>query len=327
MKASHKIVSILLIFFNSFFLAKAYCQPEDRSIVGIKAQIPNSARTASLLGNQRAGTGVVLDSKGLVVTIGYVILEAESIQILDVNGQEIPATLVSYHAETGFGLVRSILTLQAPPIQLGSSAKLSLKDPVTILTRLPRPASHQAMIVERKTFTGPWEYLLEDALYTVPPVSSFAGAALVDPAGSLVGIGSLVLREVTRMNGQSIPGNLFVPIDSLKPILQDLETNAQPSQPQRPWLGLFLTEKYGRVVVTRVYPASPAQKAGMEPGDIILKINETPIDNLEMLYRNLWQMGTSGTKIPLTRLHQNSIEKLSIISGNRYDHYRHSHIF
>lgn len=322
--------SFLFLIGLSFFpFAPAHAESEtaQRSIVGIKAEIPNSARTAKLLGNQRVGTGIVLDSSGLVVTIGYVILEAKSIQILDTNGQEVPATLVGYHAETGFGLVRSILELQAPPIQLGSSAALSTKAPVTVLTHAPQPATHEATVADRKTFAGYWEYLLENAIYTVPPISPFAGAALINEEGLLIGVGSLVLREAVRMNGQSIPGNLFVPIDELKPILHDLEKNGKPSRPQRPWLGLFLTEKYGRVEVARVYPSSPAQQAGMATGDIILKINETPVDGLETLYRNLWKMGTSGTKIPLTRLHHNSIEKLTVISGNRYDHYRFSHIF
>lgn len=334
MKKTQIIFSNLSVFMLLGFLiflviplANAQNRDAKRSVVGIKAQIPNSARTATLLGSEREGTGVVIDSQGLVVTIGYIILEAETLQILDINGDEIPATVVGYHAETGFGLVRSILDLKAVPIPLGNSEKLVAQDTVTILTHASAPKAHQAIIAARKTFTGYWEYLLENAIYTAPPISSFAGAALVNDQGALVGVGSLALGEVIRMNGQSMPGNLFVPIDQLKPIINDLEKNGRPSGPQRPWLGLFLTEQYGRVVVARVRPRGPAQKAGMVPGDIILEIDGHPVDGLETLYRTLWKMGFSGLEVPLTLLHQNGIEKIKIISGDRYNHYRYSHIY
>ncbi len=288
--------------------------------------IPKAARTASTLGIQRAGSGIVIDREGLIVTIGYIILEAESVKVIDIDGQEKPATLIGYHAETGLGLLRATHELQAKPLALGESKQLAIRDHVTIVSHSPYLESHPAFVVSRKTFAGYWEYLLENAIYTVPVVSSYAGAALIDETGSLVGVGSLVIRDEFQLEGWSFSANLFVPIDQLKPILSDLTTNGRLSDPKRPWLGIILTERYGRVVILNARPQSPAHKAGLKTGDIILEVDGHSIDSMETLYRTLWNMGTSGIEIPLTLLHRNSLKTINVVSGNRYHHYYYSHI-
>ena len=319
-------LTLLWFCFGLTVVAQVHKPTPEQSIVGIKASIPNAARTARTLGIQRSGSGIVIDQEGLIVTIGYIILEAESVQVIDINGEVKPASVVGYHAETGFGLLRTALTLKAKPLVLGESKHLTIRDPVTIISHSPYLETSPAFVVSRKTFAGYWEYLLENAIYTIPAAPSYAGAALIDQTGALVGVGSLLINDEFHLEGRRIPANLFVPIDQLKPNLSDLITKGRLTDPQRPWLGLVLTERHGRVVVLTARPQTPAQEAGLQTGDIILEIDGHPIDSMETMYRTLWNLGVSGIEIPLTLLHRNTLKKINILSGNRYHHYYFSHI-
>ena len=236
------------------------------AIVKVATKSIPGARTSESLGSEREGTGVVIGDNGLVLTIGYLIIEADDVKVTDSKGRTLPAQIVGYDHASGFGLVRTAVPLDAQPIALGDSSKTAERDPVMIASAGGERAAF-AWIVSKRQFTGNWEYQLDYALYTSPPTTSWSGAALIDREGKLLGIGSLILREATT-GEPKLPGNLFVPIDFLKPILPDLIREGHRAGPARPWLGVAADEVQGHLLVTRVSPEGPADRAGVTVGDI-----------------------------------------------------------
>ena len=317
----------LLIFLVAAMLgalpAQAKPNPEDilSAVVGIRSSIPKQARTAKFLGTVREGSGAVIDDNGLILTIGYIILEAEKIEVMSRDGKVSPATFVGYDADSGFGVIRALKPLNATPLQLGVAAQLQRESPVLVVSAAGKAEMKRAMIVSRRNFAGYWEYLLEDAIFTAPPMANFAGAALINTDLKLVGIGSLFVRDAAE-EGVHFPGNMFVPIDKLYPVLADLIATGRSSAPAKPWLGVYVTEMIGRVVVTRVAQGGPAEKLGLKQGDIVLKIAGQPVRGMEGFYRKLWGLGKAGVFVELDVLQGVEVKAVTIKSDDRYHHYR-----
>lgn len=268
------------------------------AVVGIEAEVPADARSIELLGRQRAGTGMVIDGNGLVLTVGYLILEAATVSVYGPDGRPVPAAVVGYDHETGFGLVRTALPLEVKPLALGHSATLKVGDTVLAVARLgPTPLMPQ-MVVDRRDFAGNWEYLLENALFTSPPLPGFGGAALIGVDGTLLGVGSLFVQDAAA-GREPLPGNMFIPVDLLKPILADLLTDGRRSGPAQPWLGLYTGEAGGRVVVARVVAGGPAEAAGLKPGDIIMGVGGKSVQDMVDFMRKVRTQGKAGDDIPI----------------------------
>jgi S1-C subfamily serine protease len=279
---------------------EARAAPRDllKAVVGVHAEVPGEARTADTLGRERQGTGVVIDGSGLVLTIGYLVVEAVAVDLRDAGGHRIPADVVAYDHETGFGLLRATAWLDAVPVPLGDSGTVEVGQPLLVLSNMAGLDASQTKLVDRREFAGYWEYLLEDALFTTPPHAAFGGAALIDAGGRLVGIGSLGVPDAAGP-GLPSPGNMFVPIDALKPLLGDLLTLGRRDGPGRPWLGLTSREVGGKVLVARVAEGAPAAQAGIAPGDVILGVGGQPISGLADFYRKVWGTGDPGVQVPL----------------------------
>lgn len=291
------------------------------AIVQVDAVIPGNARTASGLGTNRTGTGVVIDDQGLVLTIGYVILEAIEVTVQGPSGRSMPANIIAYDHESGFGLIRTNTPIDVEPIPLGKADSVGLMEPLLVASRVGRLDAKGVYLVDRRPFAGYWEYLLDDAMFTAPPHAQFGGAALIDRRGKLVGIGSLFLNSGAT-KGRSGAGNMFVPIDQLKPIMDDLLAEGHRSDHPNPWLGLFLEEHRGRIFVTRVAPDGPAQDAGMSIDDLILGIDGVLVNSLADFYRTLWQRGDAGIDVPLDVVRGNTTAPTIIKSGDRYQYLR-----
>jgi S1-C subfamily serine protease len=287
------------------------------SVVQVSASIRSDGRTADTLGTEREGSGVVIDDSGLILTIGYLIIEAIEVNVAGAGSAPVAADIVAYDHESGFGLLRAREPLDIAPLALGDSAALRPRQPVLVASRVGEFDAGGVYVVDRRTFAGYWEYLLEDAIFTAPPRADFGGAALIDEGGRLVGIGSLVVNDAGPQ-GRPIPGNMFVPINQLKPILGDLLANGRRSDPPRPWLGVTLEEHRGRVFVIRVTPESPAAEAGIEPDDLILGLAGTPVAGLADFYRKLWALGDAGVEVPLNLLQGMSPRTAMVSSGDRY---------
>jgi S1-C subfamily serine protease len=301
--------------------AEAQQQAEDilNAIVKVKSTIPNEARTARILGTTREGNGVLIDSDGHILTIGYLVLEANRIEVVDRKGKTFEATFIGYDHQTGFGIVRSNENLGVKPIKIGHSAALKQGDPILVAGHGGTDAVQGVRVVSRGEFTGYWEYLLENAIYTTPPYSSYGGAALIGPEGKLLGIGSIFTQKSISGFG-IIPCNMFVPIDLLQPILDDLIRSGRPGRPQQPWLGISVEETHGRVIVMRVTSGGPAEKAGLKTGDIILAVNNKSVAGLSDFYRKVWSLGKAGVDVPLSVLKDVRIHEVVVQSEDRYQY-------
>ncbi len=266
-----------------------------RSVVAVRATIPDDAFTAAGLGTLREGSGAVINDNGLVLTIGYLITEAEEVWLTLHDGRVVAAHALAYDQETGFGLVQALGPLDVPALPLGNSDRTELGDDVLFADGAGQ-AVH-ASIVAKQEFAGYWEYLLDEAIFIAPAHPSWGGAALVDRDGKLLGIGSLRLQMVR--NGEVADVNMAVPIDLLPPILDDLMTRGQTLRPPRPWLGLFPAESNGEVVVMNVSENGPAAKAGLRRGDVISDVRDAEVSGLADFYRKLWSTGPAGAEVTM----------------------------
>ncbi|TAM98892.1 MAG: serine protease [Rhizobiaceae bacterium] len=288
-------------------------QSISRSLVAVRASVPENAFTADTLGTRREGSGVVIRKDGLVLTIGYLITEADEVWLVDQDGRNIPAHPLAYDQETGFGLVQALGDLVLPALEFGDSAATGVGDPVTLIDGLGR--SVEASIVAKQEFAGYWEYLLDEAVFIAPAHASWGGAALVDSGGKLLGIGSLRLQMSKGSDVADI--NMVVPIGLLPPILDDLLTRGHVNKPPRPWLGVFSAESNGEVVVMSVTEGGPAEKAGLKQGDVISDIRDREIDGLADFYRQVWDSGPAGTEVPLRVIRDGRETWLRLKSADR----------
>jgi S1-C subfamily serine protease len=288
------------------------------AILQLRSEIPADAFTASILGTERAGNGVMISADGLVLTIGYLITEAETIWLTANQGEAAPAHVVGYDQATGFGLVQALGRLGVPALELGSSAAVEVGDPVIVAGGGGRARALKARVASKRAFAGYWEYMLDEALFTIPPHPSWGGAACIDAEGRLVGIGSLFVQEA-RAEGIASQGNMIVPIDLLRPILDDLLRLGRVDSPPRPWLGMYTSEADGAVFVAGLAEGGPAHKAGVEPGDLVLEVAGTRVTDLAGAYGKIWSLGPAGADIPLTIARDGSPKRILIHSADRND--------
>ncbi len=321
--------SLILIFIFLFSTAsislseqKKITSEEDvrriyQSVVKIDSIVPSDARTANSLGTIRGGNGIVIDDKH-ILTIGYIVVEAETITITLPNGGVVPAELAGYDHTTGFGILKTILPSKLTPLQIGNSDKLNKEDLLYVLPYLTEGAPSAVKMVSRRSFTGWWEYFLDKPIYTHPMNTSFAGSALINEFGELLGIGSLYVSDAAA-EGVPMPGNLFVPINDLKPILNDLIVNGKRTADVKPYMGLTSNDDTGKVMVTRVNDDGPAAKAGFKENDIILKVNKINIQDTEKFYKTVWSQGGPGTLLDFEIERNNQIISLKLTTMDRND--------
>jgi len=282
------------------------------AVVGVEVTATPDARSAETLGRERSGSGVVIGPDGLVLTIGYLMLEAETIHVVTQDRRTVPARAVAYDLATGFGLLRPLLPLRGiAPVPLGSIADLNQGDAVMAASGGEDGDVDLTQVVDKRPFSGYWEYFIEMALFTSPPIDNHSGAALFNQRGELLGIGSLLVADAGG-HGRLLPGNMFVPVDLLKPILAELQQNGLSRQSRRPWLGLTSSEQGGRVQVVRVNPDSPAEAGGMHGGDVVLEVDGTRVATLEQFYKKLWDRPAPDAQVRLTVLRDGEQRTLTL---------------
>jgi S1-C subfamily serine protease len=289
----------------------------SRSVVTLRADVPDDAFTAPILGSQRTGNGVVINSDGLILTIGYLVTEATDVWLTTSDGRELAAHPLAYDQVTGFGLVMPLQKTGIAPIPMGSSAELKAGDEAVVVSSPEFSKPQQVRIFARREFAGAWEYLIDDAIFATPAHPHWSGSALVDGGGKLVGLGSLLVRELTA--GEEINANMFVPIDLLKPILEELSTRGHASRLPRPWLGVYAAEMTGKIYVTGVAEGSPAHLADIREGDLITRVADHEVATLPDFYRRLWAVGPAGTGVPLTAIRGGMRLHLNVRSVDRVD--------
>ena len=234
-----------------------------------------------------------------MLTIGYLVTEAQTLWITDRRGAAVPGHVLGYDQESGFGLVQALQPLPAPAMELGVSAECDVGDPVIVAGHGGADALVTGRIIAKREFAGYWEYVLDEALFTAPAHPNWGGAALVGSDGRLLGVGSLLVQTVSS-SGEQSGANMIVPIDLLKPILEDMKMYGRPNRPARPWLGFLVQDIGDHLVVASVYDGCPADRAGIEVGDLVVEVAGEPIDGLAELFRKVWGIGPAGSEIPLT---------------------------
>lgn len=284
------------------------------AVVAIRARVPDDAFTAGTLGTDRGGSGVVIDTAGVVLTIGYLITEATEVWITTRSGTVVPGYALAYDQPSGFGLVRALGALAAPAIERGRAGGRGEGERVYMLGHGGRRHALKARIRSRREFAGYWEYLLEEAIFTGPAHPEWSGAALLDDAGKLIGIGSLLTEE---QGDDAAQANLSVPIDLLEPILDSLLATGASGLSPRPWLGLYAGQSDGRLVVGGVVSGGPAERAGVRPGDLILDVAGQRVAALAAFLRAVWALGQAGVAVPITLARDGDLLRVKVASIDR----------
>jgi serine protease Do len=290
-------------------------------IVKLSIKAVAGARSADTLGPEREGTGVVIDASGLILTVGYLVIEAGSILAMAPDGRVHPATVVGFDHASGFGLLRAAPGVAKQPIQRGDSSLIKTLQSVRIATHESAGGVSPACVSSRRRFTGWWEYMIDDAIFTAPPRGEHSGAALLDDDDRLLGIASLWVSD-TLATGVAFPGNMFIPINLLDPILNDLIKHGKRQAPSRPWLGIYTEDIESHVVVTRTLPDGPAARSGIKRGDIILGVAGHSIGNQSEFYERLWASGAAGDDVTLHVLHEKKVKHFVVYSADRTDYFK-----
>lgn len=297
-------------------LSVSRSMPVIDALVSIKARIPEDAMSAGLLGTERVGHGVRIRDDGLIATIGYVVNEADSVWLGSRDGTTVPGVVLGYDFDSGFGLVKPTLPLPGETIDIGSAASLRVGEDVLALSSDASDMGLAAQVVAKREFAGRWEYLLDEAVFTAPPHESWSGAALLDSEGRLCGLGSLVIQNFEIDDGLSTV-NMFVPIELLTPIIDDMCEHGRRLAPSRPWLGVLVDDSQDQLMIVGVYRSCPADRAGLKPGDIVIAVDGEPVTGLAEFLRSVWKIGDAGVVVPLTLMRDTERFEASVQSADR----------
>jgi S1-C subfamily serine protease len=285
------------------------------AVVSLRVEVPDDAFTASILGTERSGNGVVINDDGLVLTIGYLITEAESIWLTTHAGAVVPGHALAYDQVTGLGLVLPLGKLDVRPLARTDLRSADLDDDVYVIGHGGRSHALRARVFARREFAGYWEYLLDQAIFTTPPHPEWSGAALLDGDGRLAGIGSLFVQEAE--DDDVVKGNMFVPSELIDPILDDMLKLGRADRPPRPWLGVYTAETKEGIAIQGLASGGPAERAGVRLGDVVHSVAGSPVHGLAEFYRNVWQRGAAGAHVPLTIAREGKVENVTVHSVDR----------
>ena len=294
------------------------------AVVQLRAEIPEDAFTAQILGTERVGNGVVIRDDGLVLTIGYLITEASTIWLTTNKGVVVPGFPLAYDQVSGFGLVQPLGRLGVRPLPRGSAASCRIGENVVVAGHGGRAHALRATVVATREFAGDWEYLLDEALYTAPAHPQWGGSAMIGSDGKLLAVGSLLVQE--KVDAGTLQGNMLVPIDLLAPILDDMLKLGRPAQPPRGWLGMYTTEAAGKLVVAGIAPGGPAERGGVRVGDIIADVAGERPGSLADLWRRVWALGGPGSEVPMKLLRKSALVDARLRAADRNDFLKKPHL-
>ena len=290
------------------------------AVVLVRAEIPDDAYSAATLGTERGGYGAVIREDGLVLTIGYLINEATQIWLTTNRGVSVAGYPLAYDQATGFGLIQPLGKLPAPHLSRGLASDVKVGDSAFAIGHGGRAHSLRTRVIAKHEFAGPWEYVLDEALFTAPAHPQWGGTALLDTLGNLVGTGSLLVQQ--EVNGEPIHVNMFVPIDLLNPILDAMLKTGSGPHPPRPWLGMRTQDPGGKLIVDRLSPGGPASRAGVKSGDQVLGVGGAGVQGLAEFFRAVWRLGAAGVEVPLTLSRGGDVLHVTIKSADRNDFLR-----
>jgi S1-C subfamily serine protease len=287
------------------------------AVVLVRAEVPDDRFTAATLGTERGGYGAVIREDGLVLTIGYLITEASQIWLTTNRGGVVTGYPLAYDQATGFALIQPLGKLDAPPLRRGLASDVKVGDSAFVIGHGGRAHALKTRLIGKREFAGYWEYLLDEALFTTPAHPQWGGAALLDVQGDLIGIGSLLVQQ--EVNGESIQVNMFVPIDLLNPILDGMLQTGRSPHPPHPWLGMYTQDPEGKLVVGKLSTGGPAERAGVQVGDVVLAVGTLRVHGLAELFRAVWRLGAAGVDVALTLARAGEVFPITVKSADRND--------
>ena len=294
------------------------------AVVQLRAEIPEDAFTAQILGTERVGNGVVIREDGLILTIGYLITEASTLWLTTNKGVVVPGFALAYDQVTGFGLVQPLGKLGVRPLPRGSAASCRIGENVVVAGHGGRAHALRATVFAKREFAGYWEYLLDEAIYTAPAHPQWGGSALIGADGKLLAIGSLLVQE--KVDAGTLQGNMLVPIDLLAPVLDDMLKLGRPAHAPRAWLGMYTTEAGGKLVVAGIAPGAPAERAGIKVGDVVVDVAGEKPESLADLWRRVWALGGPGSEVPLKLMRKSTLMEARLRSADRNDFLKKPHL-
>jgi S1-C subfamily serine protease len=287
------------------------------AVVGISVQVPLDRPSVFTLGARRWGTGVIFDASGYAVTVSYILLDAEMIQVVLRDGRTLPAKLVGLDLETGLGVVKIQGDGPWPAAVLGDSSNVAAGEPTAMIGADDDNdlVVTQGSIQEIRSFAGYWEYMLDRAFIVAPFNRAFGGSPLVNVQGEVIGIASLRLGDPPFVN-------LAIPIEKFTASKDELIRQGRVlTRPPRPWIGLYTLPVEGGVVVSGVSPIGPARQAGFQRGDVIVRVNGQKVQSQEEFYRRLWE-AQIGQDVTVVVLRESRFHVITVRPTDRYRFFR-----
>lgn len=266
--------------------------------MAVHSLVPDDAITADLLGTERHSHAVQVTPEGLLLTVGYSVMEASEVWLTNRRGQTAEAIILAHDYDSGIALLKPTVALGSAYFETTTLDTLHGGDQMQVIAANDKQ-SHPVELASIQEFAGRWEYVLDRALYTLPLFDRWSGAALLNAEGKLCGIGSLALG-IRAQNQEIAAGNLFIPVELVMPHLQHMQEHGQKPGTLRPWLGALIEEQDSEIYVVGIYNDAPAAKAGMQPGDIIISVDRQPVHSMAGFFRTIWHYGPAGTSIPIT---------------------------
>jgi S1-C subfamily serine protease len=290
-------------------------------VVGIRVEVERDRPSAATLGTERWGSGVIFDAdRGYVLTVSYVLLDAKRIEVSLRDGRKVPARLTGLDLEVGVGVARLEGAGPWPTAALGDSSAVTAGEVTGTVgvTDDGDLVATPSRVESVRSFAAAWEYMLDRAFIVTPYNAAFGGAALVNAAGSVIGVTSLRLGEPPHVN-------LAIPIEKFLAGKDELLARGRvTSRAPRPWLGLYTESVSGGVAVSGLSPLSPARAAGLRPGDVIVALNGREVASREEFYQALWQSPMDQDVQVMVRRPGGSREAISVRPIDRYRFYRTS---
>lgn len=257
----------------------------SRATLTIEAQIPGTHASAAILGQVRNGSGTLVDDHGTVLTANYVVVGAESVAMVDVEGRRHEGHVVAHDYATGIAVLRGSFH-GVPPVRPGSSEGMELGADVFLTACVngdERRVSAGALS-SLDPFDAYWEYRLERALWTTCSNPGLGGGPVCNPRGEMVGVVALNIGLIGR-------ATLAIPAENYFAHAADLLSNGRrTSGLKRAWIGVFCHSLHDQAVIAGVIPGSPADRAGFKPGDIVRAVNDDRVVERHEFYNALWAL-------------------------------------
>jgi len=287
-----------------------------QSIVNIHATVPRDHPSTRILGNERMGSGVVVDASGLILTVNYVVMGAQSIEVAFLKGRRAKGEIVAQDFDVGLALVR-VKRQGLAAARFPSEAALERGDAVAALASTGTQERRVAggVVTYLGEFEAYWEYLLDRGIVSSAPNPGFGGGGLFTLKGDLVGIISLSLNEIAR-------NSLAIPVEFYQGHRREfLQYGRIVSRPRRAWLGVFAHALEEGVVVAGVVPGSPGDRGGLQEGDLIVSLNTEQVGSRRDLYLSLWRH-EPGERLTVEVMRDNKLCRLEVTGGDRAYFYR-----